>query len=149
MSQRKDSEDGIKSTRTHLRRARIMPRLPETKDPTPLEEQVMIIGQLSAKLEILGVSKHTISALRAVHFRPEKAEIPAPDREILATREADETLVRLREAAKAARTLSRAEPPLTEADAEQDRAHLARIEKQDKKRAAYFARKREDQQGRT
>lgn len=125
--------------RRALRAEGFIPRqqLP-TEDPTPLEEQVQIIGQLSAKLEMLGISKKGMGALRACGFRAKKAKLEQADAQLLESRDVDETLSRIEQAIRSARRLDRSQPPLTPDEIQADRTHLERLEQQDEKRKAFM-----------
>lgn len=145
MSQPEDG-DTLKKLRAELRSRKLAPRpkLP-AGDPTPLEEQVQIMGQLAAKLQDLGVSARGVSRLRRAAFRPKGLELSDADREVLATPEGDETLYRLQQAARSAHLHSRAEDAPTPTEQERERRYVERIEEQDRARAEYMRQRREGQ----
>jgi hypothetical protein len=98
-SQPEDSGEHRKKLAGALIDAGMVPRLKKARPWTALEEQIYVVGQLTAKLEAQGVSPKLVGRLRNARFVIEDAgELSGNDRALLASRDVDETIYRIQQA---------------------------------------------------
>jgi hypothetical protein len=148
MSQPEDSGEHRKKLVQALADANLVPRQKKARPWSELEEQIYVIGQLTAKLEVQGVSAGVIGRLRNARFVLEavQGEIAEPDRTLLASRDVDETLYRIQQALHTVELLT-PQGKLSEASKGKATAGIRKMIDDDGKRAEIVKQIRDGRSG--